>query len=108
MFTIKLALLAGVLSHSVLAMDSKLNAKTSAFETIRADVASYAPPSRDMCSGVNCCTIGSGEACSLTSMPKDQTTLVMPGGETRCIYSYSTPFAFQVKITYRTSLKHQA
>jgi hypothetical protein len=29
-------------------------------------------------------------------MPKDQTTLVLPGGNTRCIHSYSTPFAFQV------------
>eukprot|EP00604_Paraphysomonas_vestita_P003633 CAMPEP_0174820236 /NCGR_PEP_ID=MMETSP1107-20130205/3928_1 /TAXON_ID=36770 /ORGANISM="Paraphysomonas vestita, Strain GFlagA" /LENGTH=376 /DNA_ID=CAMNT_0016035169 /DNA_START=214 /DNA_END=1344 /DNA_ORIENTATION=+ len=29
-------------------------------------------------------------------MPKDQTTLVLPGGNTRCIFSTSTPFAFQV------------
>eukprot|EP00981_Chlorochromonas_danica_P003179 scaffold633_cov288-Ochromonas_danica.AAC.14 len=29
-------------------------------------------------------------------MTKDSSTLVLPGGETRCIFSYSTPFAFQV------------
>lgn len=29
-------------------------------------------------------------------MPRDQTTLVLPGGNTRCIYSDSTPFAIQV------------
>eukprot|EP00604_Paraphysomonas_vestita_P002025 CAMPEP_0174820430 /NCGR_PEP_ID=MMETSP1107-20130205/4264_1 /TAXON_ID=36770 /ORGANISM="Paraphysomonas vestita, Strain GFlagA" /LENGTH=386 /DNA_ID=CAMNT_0016035773 /DNA_START=126 /DNA_END=1286 /DNA_ORIENTATION=- len=29
-------------------------------------------------------------------LPKDQSTLVLPGGETRCIFSTSTPFAFQV------------
>lgn len=29
-------------------------------------------------------------------MTRDQSTLVLPGGETSCIYSGSTPFAFQV------------
>ena len=29
-------------------------------------------------------------------MSKDTSTLVFPGGETRCIYSDSTPYAFQV------------
>lgn len=29
-------------------------------------------------------------------MKKDETTMVLPGGKTRCIFSYSTPFAFQV------------
>jgi len=29
-------------------------------------------------------------------MTKDKSTLVLPGGETRCIFSTSTPFAFQV------------
>lgn len=95
MFAIALVLLIGVLSHSASAIDADLNAKTSAYEVIRQEVQSYAPRA-SQCSGVNCCTIGSGESCSITSMPKDQTTLVLPGGETRCIYSYSTPFAFQV------------
>jgi hypothetical protein len=97
MFVIAGTLLIAVLSHNVSAMGGELNAKTSAIEIIRREVESYAP-TKSMCTGVNCCTVGSGESCPLPSMPKDQTTLVIPGGETRCIYSYSTPFAFQVWI----------
>ena len=36
------------------------------------------------------------EACPLNSLPATGSSLVLPGGETRCIFSYSTPFAFQV------------
>ena len=36
-------------------------------------------------------------------MKKDASTLVFPGGETRCIYSYSTPFSFQVSIILQLS-----
>lgn len=65
-----------------------------------------------LCSSYSCCNMSATESCGLSSMPKDQTTLVLPGGDTRCIYSYSTyvdrrfpinmtvvfyrPFAFQV------------
>jgi hypothetical protein len=96
MFFIAVTLLIAVVLYNVSAMGGELNAKTSAFEIIRKDVESYAP-TQSMCTGVNCCTVGAGETCPLPSMPKDETTLVIPGGETRCIYSYSTPFAFQVR-----------
>ena len=36
------------------------------------------------------------EGCSLDSLPSTSSSLVLPGGDTRCIFSYSTPFAFQV------------
>jgi hypothetical protein len=36
------------------------------------------------------------ESCSLDSLPSTGSSLVLPGGDTRCIFSYSTPFAFQV------------
>ncbi len=49
-----------------------------------------------LCDGATCCNVTSTELCSISAMPKDQSTLVLPGGDTRCIYSYSTPFAFQV------------
>lgn len=49
-----------------------------------------------MCTDVSCCTVSSTEKCSITAMPKDTTTMVLPGGNTRCIFSTSTPFAFQV------------
>jgi hypothetical protein len=50
-----------------------------------------------LCSGNSCCNVTSSNSCSIKSFPKDQSTLVLPGGETRCIFSYSTPFAFQVR-----------
>jgi len=49
-----------------------------------------------LCKTYSCCNVTSTQSCAVTSFPKDQTTLVLPGGETRCIYSTSTPFAFQV------------
>jgi len=36
------------------------------------------------------------DACDISSFPKDKSTVVYPGGETRCIFSTSTDFAFQV------------
>jgi hypothetical protein len=36
------------------------------------------------------------ESCALDTLPTTGSSLVLPGGDTRCIYSYSTPFAFQV------------
>ena len=43
-----------------------------------------------LCNSYSCCNVSSSESCGLSSMPKDETTLVLPGGDTRCIYSYST------------------
>jgi hypothetical protein len=51
---------------------------------------------RTMCSTNTCCNITATESCSIANMKKDSTTLVLPGGNTRCIFSDSTPFAFQV------------
>lgn len=96
MISLKIVLFVCVLGCTVSAMGGVLNAKTSAREAIRSEVSLYTPTD-DLCTGVRCCTVGSGESCSLASMPKDQSTIVIPGGETRCIFSYSTPFAFQVK-----------
>jgi hypothetical protein len=56
------------------------------------------PPAtaENMCVDNSCCTVSSSEKCSMNQFQKDQSTLVLPGGNTRCIFSYSTPFAFQV------------
>jgi len=51
---------------------------------------------KTLCEKYTCCTVTATNSCELSTMPRDQTTLVLPGGESRCIYSYSTPFAFQV------------
>lgn len=47
----------------------------------------------------NCCYITNASttnSCDIGTFPKDTTTLVHPGGDTRCIFSYSTPYSFQV------------
>jgi len=59
-------------------------------------VESYNNIGKSLCQTNTCCNITSTESCSLSSFAKGQTTMVLPGGETRCIYSDSTPFAFQV------------
>ena len=50
----------------------------------------------DICASNKCCSLGSEETCSYAAMPKNENTFVLPGGNTRCIYSDSTPYAFQV------------
>ena len=53
--------------------------------------------SDDICAlGMPCCYLSNSEGCDLSSMPRDSSTIVLPGGDTRCIYSSSSPFAFQV------------
>jgi len=64
---------------------------------IKENVATYQTNiGRDLCEKYQCCTITSTESCDLNEMTVDQSILVLPGGETRCIFSYSTPYAFQV------------
>eukprot|EP00603_Paraphysomonas_imperforata_P003403 CAMPEP_0114428196 /NCGR_PEP_ID=MMETSP0103-20121206/8794_1 /TAXON_ID=37642 ORGANISM="Paraphysomonas imperforata, Strain PA2" /NCGR_SAMPLE_ID=MMETSP0103 /ASSEMBLY_ACC=CAM_ASM_000201 /LENGTH=442 /DNA_ID=CAMNT_0001597391 /DNA_START=29 /DNA_END=1357 /DNA_ORIENTATION=- len=52
--------------------------------------------SQELCDKYTCCEMSATESCSLDSLPSTGSSLVLPGGETRCIFSYSTPFAFQV------------
>ena len=89
-------ILLSALVQGTLSMGTEANLKTSVMETIRSHVDSYAPTKTQCSDTTPCCTVSSSESCSLSTMPKDETTLVLPGGDTRCIYSYSTPFAFQV------------
>ena len=42
------------------------------------------------------CSIDSENDCNLSDMQRDTSTVVYPGGETRCIFSDSGPFGFQV------------
>ena len=42
------------------------------------------------------CTITDDEPCDLSSLTRDATTVVYPGGETRCISENTTPYGFQV------------
>ncbi len=91
--TLKFSLLAGVLAQTAVAKTNAVNMDVVA-NTIHKYVDSYSTSSS---AATLSCTVSGSNACPLTDMPKDQTTLVLPGGETRCIYSYSSPFKFQVK-----------
>lgn len=77
----------------------------NAKELIQNHIKKYYSPLTDsaLCVGNKCCNItssssssNSAPSCAINTFPKDESTLVLPGGETRCIFSYSTPFAFQV------------
>ena len=54
----------------------------------------YEPHAR-MEGGYPTCEVSSRESCPLSRMPKDRSTVVYPGGATRCI-STKTPYGFQV------------
>eukprot|EP01038_Epipyxis_sp_PR26KG_P006371 gene6371-8773_t len=49
-----------------------------------------------MCDLYNCCTISDSESCAFDNLPKTKSSFILPGGDTRCIFSTSTPFGFQV------------
>lgn len=65
---------------------------------LRNEVSNYAIDfqAKELCDKYTCCKAESGDACNISSMPKDTTTLYLPGGESRCINSDSTPYAAQV------------
>ena len=50
----------------------------------------------DLCADNSCCTLSNTESCSISNFVRDTATMILPGGNTRCIYSDSTPFAFEV------------
>ena len=42
------------------------------------------------------CTLSDTETCDLSTFTKDSTSLIYPGGSTRCIFSDSTDYAIQI------------
>ncbi len=92
-----IVLILTVSANFLFAKESLLTAE-EARKTITNYLDSLKPSSigSPLCVKNSCCNVTTTETCSISNFPKDQSTLVLPGGETRCIYSYSTPFAFQV------------
>ena len=102
---LSLALCVSAKAFELDATHSNLDSLKAASSVIREDIRSYygargGVTSSDLCSsgGYTCCDITSDEACDIDSMQENESTLVFPGGETRCIYSTSTPYAFQVTV----------
>jgi hypothetical protein len=93
LFTLLLAVAASLLAakQEILNGEEARNTITNYLSSLKS---SYS--ASQLCVQNSCCNVTSTETCSISSFPKDQSTLVLPGGQTRCIYSYSTPFAFQV------------
>ena len=50
----------------------------------------------DLCDKNTCCKMSSGDKCALSDLQQGKSTLVLPGGQTQCIYESSSPYAFQV------------
>jgi hypothetical protein len=81
----------------LIALIGVVSASLKSQDIIRAEVSKYqVDTAKDLCRGNTCCTITDTESCNINTFEKDVSTLVLPGGETRCITSTSTPFAFQV------------
>ena len=53
---------------------------------------------QSMCVDNKCCILSSTEDCDFSNFKAYETTLVLPGGKTSCLYGEpsSTPYAFQV------------
>lgn len=47
----------------------------------------------------DCCDISDVNSCTLSTLSSEKSTLVFPGGDTSCISSNSTPFAFRKSFT---------
>ena len=87
-----------ILLATVLAVTSATAPKSveEAHKIIQDHVKSFGTGVGGLCDKNKCCTVSSTESCPISNMEKDSSTLVLPGGNTRCIFSDSTPFAFQV------------
>jgi hypothetical protein len=97
MFRVVLALLVAVVA-AVPSSSSSSSSSLSvgeAYEHIRNSLPKSASQG-GLCDANVCCNVTSTESCSISGMKRDASTLVLPGGETRCIFTTSTPFAFQV------------
>lgn len=53
--------------------------------------------SKDLCSGsLECCTISTTQSCDASTFTRDVPVLILPGGNTKCIFDSSTPYAFEL------------
>lgn len=61
-----------------------------AITTIKDYVKTYHKTSNTgiLCNIYSCCTISDTETCSISEFTKDETSLVLPGGSTRCIFRF--------------------
>ena len=57
---------------------------------------------------VDSCIVGDESPCDLSSFTKDRSTVVYPGGDTRCIFSSSTPFGPGPPEAFEPLAKHPA
>lgn len=67
-----------------------------AAKIIHKDIYRVKQTKSELCNQYNCCDISETDSCAITDMKKDEINLVFPGGETRCIFDSSTPYAFEV------------
>lgn len=81
---------------SIFGLVSGLDYKEAA-NIIKTDVTKYKTDDiSSLCNRHHCCNITSSEECNLSNFKKDITSLIYPGGQTRCIFSTSTDFSFQI------------
>lgn len=86
-----------LLACSLLSVSAQMS-EAEVRRTIREhlDASFPAASASSLCSQHTCCNVTSSQSCPIDAFKRDESALVFPGGKTRCIFSYSTPFAFQV------------
>ena len=94
----RLVIVSALLVIALLGSACRAMTEGEARETIRQHLAAEKGSigGADICSKYPCCYMDSGDNCALQDMPKLPSTVVFPGGQTRCIFSDSTDYAFQV------------
>jgi hypothetical protein len=87
MFVVAVAFVAAIAVVSAAVSQAEVEWQV-AERTIKNYVESYGGRARigELCDQYTCCSLSETESCSVASMPKDESTLVLPGGETRCIF----------------------
>ncbi len=82
----------GVREH-IASLKKRYDAGDSRVGTVSAQASGVGNPA---CDQMHCCTVDAQESCSISSLEKDTSSIVQPGGTTRCIFSTSTVYGFQV------------
>lgn len=85
-----LSAIVGILSYA------SVSASYDSQRILQDYIQSISASSGTLCTTNTCCNITSSTTCDLNAMKRDESMIILPGGDTRCIFSTSTPFAFQV------------
>lgn len=104
MLSVEALAYSSVQSLQIWALSRVLLCLTVAFRSSRGETTAFVD---SQCgSSADCCRLKE-DTCNLSDLPTLQSTLIFPGGETRCIASNSTDYAFEVRDFVSSSLDNK-